>query len=212
MMPDSSISNSKLTIYGDMVSGNCLKTLWTAQYCGVPFDWVNIDILKGESRTPEFMAMNPAGQVPVLQVPGVGALDQSNAILLYIAEMSGADLVPVDPFERTQMMSWLFWEQYNHESAIAVRRFRKAYLNLPDDKIDPELLDKGYAALNRMEDHLATQTYFVGEALSLADIALVAYTRVAPEGGFDLKEYPKVREWVALIETELNIDHALEAV
>lgn len=209
-MPNREIN--KLTIYGSSISGNCLKPKWTADYLGVAYDWVEIDILAGESRTPEFLAMSPGGQVPVMRVPARGAVDQSNAIMMFIAEGEGSDLIPNNRFLRGQMMSWLFWEQYSHETAIAVRRFRKAYQKLSDDEIDPALLTKGYAALQRMEDQLAGTAFIVGDKLTLADIALVAYTRVAHEGGFDLAAYPRVIQWVADTETVLKIPHAREGL
>ena len=188
-----------------------MKTVWAAQRCKLDFDWVDIDIMKGESRTDAFLSVNPTGQVPMARWPDGRVLTQSNAIMIWIAEETGSDLIPADAFQRAQMHSWLFWEQYNHESAIAVRRFRKMYLGLPDEEIDPALLEKGHAALAIMEMELTHTDYLVGDSLTLADIALVAYTRVAPEGGFDLGAYPGVRRWVHRIETDLEISHALEA-
>lgn len=209
-MPNREIN--KLTLYGSSISGNCLKAKWVADLLGVKYDWVEIDILAGESRTPEFLAMSRAGQVPVARVPGRGAIDQSNAIMLFIAEGEDSALIPNNRYERGLMMSWLFWEQYNHESSIAVRRFRKAYLGLPDEKIDPALLTKGYAALQHMEDQLADQPFMAGGKMTLADIALVAYTRVAHEGGYDLATYPRVIKWIEHIEDALGIPHAREGL
>ena len=209
-MPDREIN--KLTLYGSSISGNCLKPKWTADLLNVKYDWVEMDLLAGETRTPEFLAMSPAGQVPVLRVPARGAIDQSNAIMLFIAEGEDSDLIPNNRFKRAQMMGWLFWEQYSHETAIAVRRFRKSALNLPDDEIDPSLLPKGYAALQRMEDQLADNACIVGDDLTLADIALVAYTRVAHEGGFDLAPYPRVIKWIEQTEDALGIPHAREGL
>ena len=203
---------NKPTLYGSSISGNCLKPKWTADLLGVKYDWIELDIMAGESRTPEFLSINPAGQVPVLRVPGRGAVDQSNAIMLFIAEGEDSDLIPNNRFKRAEMMSWLFWEQYSHETAIAVRRFKKAYQNLSDDEIDPALLTKGYAALQRMEDQLEGQDWICGGALTLADIALVAYTRVAHEGGFELAPYPRVIDWITTTETALNIPHAREGI
>lgn len=208
-MPNRAIS--KLTLYGYMASGNCLKTLWTARQCGLDVDWVDVDIMKGESRTDAYLAINPTGQVPMARWPDGRVLTQSNAIMIWMAEEAGSDLIPADAFQRAQMHSWLFWEQYNHESAIAVRRFRKVYLGLSDDEIDPALLEKGHAALAMMEMQLTHTDYLVGDGLTLADIALVAYTRVAPEGGFDMSAYPGVIGWVSRIENDLGIPHALEA-
>jgi len=209
-MPNREIK--RLTLYGSSISGNCLKPKWTADLLGVKYDWVEIDILAGESRTPDFLEMSPAGQVPVLRVPARGAIDQSNAIMMFIAEGEDSDLIPNNRFLRAEMMSWLFWEQYNHESSIAVRRFRKAYQNLPDDEIDPDLLTKGHAALQRMEAQLADNACIVGDNLTLADIALVAYTRVAHEGGYDLAAYPNVIKWIGQTEDALGIPHAREGL
>lgn len=205
-MPNREIS--KLTLYGSSISGNCLKPKWTADLLDVKYDWVEIDIMAGDSRTSEFLEMSPAGQVPVLRMPGRGAIDQSNAIMMFIAEGEDSDLIPNNRFRRAEMMGWLFWEQYSHETAIAVRRFKKAYQNLSDDDIDPALLTKGYAALQRMEDQLIENACIVGDNLTLADIALVAYTRVAHEGGFDLAAYPRVIKWIEQTEDALSIPHA----
>ena len=199
---------TKLTLYGDSISGNCMKPKWTAERLGIDYDWVEIDILNGGTQTEEFLALNPVGQVPLARWPDGRALPQSNAIMLYLAD--GSDLVPSDPFKRAQMNSWLFWEQYSHETAIAVRRFKKLYLNLPDEEIDPELMAKGRRALGVMELQLTFSEWLVGDGLTCADIALVAYTRLAHEGGFDLSEFPAVHSWVQRVERELNLEHAHE--
>jgi glutathione S-transferase len=202
---------TRLTLYGDSISGNCMKPKWTADLLGIPYDWVEVDILQGGTRTEDFLALNPAGQVPLARWPDGRALPQSNAIMLYLAEQAGSELVPADPFRKAQMMSWLFWEQYSHETAIAVRRFHKHYLKTPDDQIDPQLLAKGRRALGVMELQLTYTDWLVGDAMTLADIALVAYTRVAHEGGFDLSEFPSVERWVSRTEAALGIPHAKEA-
>lgn len=192
-----------LRIYGDTKSGNCLKVKWTAQKLGLAFDWIEIDILKGESRTPDFLAMNPAGQVPVVALDDGRALAQSNAIMLHLAE--GSDLVPADPFARGKMYEWLFWEQYSHEPYVAVARFHMAYLGKSKAELEPRLVERGEAALARLETQLKTTPWLVGERLTLADIALVAYTRVAHEGGFDLALHPAVKAWVARVEAALGL-------
>ena len=207
-MPQTDIS--RLTLYGDSISGNCLKPKWTADLLGVPYDWIEVDILKGGTQTEEFLTVNPAGQVPVARWPDGRALPQSNAIMLYIAEEAGSDLIPEDGFRRAKMMSWLFWEQYSHETAIAVRRFQKHYLKKSDDEIDPNLMAKGRRALGVMELQLTFTDWMVGDRMTLADIALVAYTRVAHEGGFDLSEFPAVERWVSRTEAALGIPHARE--
>ena len=201
-----SLDNAALTVYGDSISGNCLKVKFVADRLGIPYDWVETSVLAKETRTPEFLALNPAGQVPLAVFAGNGPLAQSNAIMLHLAE--GSDLIPADPFDRALMYQWLFWEQYTHEPAIAVLRFHKHYLKKTDDQIDPALPAKCAAVLTLMDKHLAGAHYFVGEKLSLADIALVAYTRFAHEAGLDLARYPNVQGWVRRIENDLKIEHA----
>lgn len=200
-----SLDNASMTVYGDSISGNCLKVKFVADRLGIPYEWVEISVLKAETRTPEFLAMNPAGQVPVVVFADNGALAQSNAIMLHLAW--GTDLIPSDPFERAQMFQWLFWEQYSHETAIAVLRFQKFYLKKSDSEIDPALPGKCARVLKLMNDHLSGRAYFVGAKLSLADIALVAYTRFAHQADIDLAAYPNVRSWVYRIEDDLKLEH-----
>jgi len=192
-----------ITVFGDSISGNCLKVKWTADRIGVPYRWVETDVLKGESRTPDFMARNPAGQVPLVVLEDGRALAQSNAIILHIAENS--DLVPKDSYERAKMFEWLFWEQYSHEPYVAVARFQMAYLGKAAADLDPKIVGHGKAALARLEMALEASPFLVGHDLTLADIALVAYTRVAHEGGFDLKDYPAVQRWIVRVESALGI-------
>jgi len=198
---------TKLTLYGDMVSGNCQKTRWTADYLDLDHDWVEVDILDGGAQTEEFLALNPVGQVPLARWPDGRVLPQSNAIMLYLAE--GSRLIPEDGFQRAQMNSWLFWEQYSHEPYIAVRRSKLKYRGLSEDEMDPQLLIKGRRALGVMELQLIRTDWLVGDGLTCADIALVAYTRVAHEGGFDLSEFPSVERWVSRVEGALSIGHAM---
>lgn len=196
-----------LTLYGDSVSGNCLKPKWVADLLSIPHDWVETSVVAGATRTPDFLALNRWGQVPFAVLPDGRTLGQSNAIALHLAE--GSRLIPADPYARAKMFEWLFWEQYSHEPVIAVRRFRKAFLKQRDDELDPALLTKGMAALGYMETSLDGRRYFAGEGLSVADIALVAYTRWAPEGGFDLAPFPRVRAWISRVEDDLGLPHAL---
>ena len=200
-----SLDNAAMTIYGDSISGNCLKVKFVADRLGLPYDWVETSVLKAETRTPEFLAMNPAGQVPVVVFADDGPLAQSNAIMLHLAW--DTDLIPADAFERAQMFQWLFWEQYSHEPAIAVLRFQKLYLQKSDAEIGTALPAKCTRVLALMNDHLVTRAYFVGEELSLADIALVAYTRFAHQAGLDLANWPHVRQWVRRIEGDLALEH-----
>lgn len=192
-----------LDIYGNHLSGNCHKITFVCDRLGIPYRWIEVDILKNETHTPEFLAMNPAGQVPFVRFDDGRVLAQSNAVMLYLAE--GSDLVPSDPFDRALMNQWLFWEQYSHETAIAVRRYHAHILKKPDGEIDPALIGKGHRALGVMEGHLAKRRYFVADRLSLADLALVAYTRFAHEAGFDLAQYPQTREWVGRVKADLNL-------
>jgi glutathione S-transferase len=192
-----------LRVWGDSVSGNCLKVKWTLDRLGVAYAWEEVEVLSGRTRTPEFLTINPAGQVPVVLFGDGRSLAQSNAILLHFAE--GTELIPGDAFVRAKMLEWMFWEQYSHEPYIAVRRFQLHYLNRPAADLDPKLFERGSAALKRMDEALAERPWLAGEGLSLADVALVAYTRVAREGGFDLGLYPAVRSWVARVERALAI-------
>jgi glutathione S-transferase len=191
------------TIFGDKVSGNCLKVKWVADHLGLAYRWVDVDVVKGEAKAPAFLAKFPMGQVPTVEFADGRGLAQSNALMLHLAD--GSALIPADSFARAEMLQWLFWEQYSHEPAIAVRRFQKFYLGKPDSEIDPALMRKGRAALDQMEQHLASHDWFAGQGLSCADIGLVAYTRVAHEGGFDLAEWPAVRAWVARVERALGL-------
>jgi glutathione S-transferase len=192
-----------LRVWGDSISGNCLKVKWTLDHLGVAYRWEEVEVLSGRTRTPEFLAINPAGQVPVVLFGDGQSLAQSNAIILHFAE--GSDLIPKDAFARAKMLEWLFWEQYSHEPYIAVRRFQLHYLKRPAGELDPKLFERGSAALQRMDAALAESSWLAGGTLSLADVALVAYTRVAHEGGFDLGLYPAVKAWVARVERALAI-------
>lgn len=195
-----------MKIYGSSQSGNCLKVKWVAEHLNLPFEWVELDIFSGATRTPEFLALNSAGQVPVVVLGNDRALAQSNAIMLHLAE--GSSLIPVDAFERAKMLEWLFWEQYNHEPAIAVRIARLFYLKMREEELDPALLQKGYAALERMEQQLRQSAFLVGGSLTLADIALVAYTRLANRGGFELARYPRIGAWISGVEHLLDLPPA----
>src|ERR1700754_3447870 len=145
-----SLDNAAMTVFGDSISGNCLKVKFVADRLGIRYDWVEVSVLKGETRTAEFLAINPAGQVPAVRFADNGVLAQSNAIMLHLAEHS--DLVPRPHFERAQMFQWLFWEQYSHEPALAVLRFQKLYLNKSDAEIGPALPGKCAKVLALMND------------------------------------------------------------
>lgn len=192
-----------LRVLGDSISGNCLKVKWLLDYLGIPYDWQEIDIMTGATRKPDFLALNPAGQVPLVVLEDGRTLAQSNAILLYFGE--GSDLVPEDRYARGRMLEWMFWEQYSHEPYIAVSRFQLVYLKRKPEELDPKLMERGKAALARMEDQLGSAPFLAGDRPSLADIALVAYTRMADEGGFDLAAYPSVQAWIGRTESALRI-------
>ena len=198
--------NPSLTVWGDSTSGNCLKVKWTLDRLGVPHSWSELPVMSGATREPAFLALNPAGQVPLAVFADGRTLAQSNAILLHFAE--GSELIPQDAFERAKMLEWLFWEQYSHEPYIAVRRFQLVYLGKDAAELDPKLFERGSAALARMEQGLDGADWLVGDRLSLADIALVAYTRLAHTAGFDLALYPAVRAWVRRVEGELGLEAA----
>jgi glutathione S-transferase len=192
-----------MKIYGDGNSGNCLKVKWVCDRLTLPYQWIEIDTRKGESRTPQFLKLNGAGQVPTVEFDDGRALAQSNAIIRYLAR--GSDLIPADAFLAAKMDEWLFWEQYSHEPFIAVCRFQMLYLGKPVSELDPDKVKRGYAALARMEHQLAATRFLIGEPFSLADVALLAYTRVAHEGGFHLDGYAALRRWIGEAEQALGL-------
>jgi glutathione S-transferase len=192
-----------MRVYGDSISGNCLKVKWVCDLLEIPYEWHETSALDGSTRQPSFLAINPGGQVPAVVLDDGRPLAQSNAIILYLA--GDSSLIPADPYDRARMLEWMFWEQYSHEPYVAVRRFQLRYLKRSPDELEPKLFDRGSSALQRLEAALGPSPYLVGGALSLADIALVAYTRMAGEGGFDLSKYPAVRRWIARVEHDLEI-------
>ena len=192
-----------MRIFGDRNSGNCLKVIYAADALGLAYTFVAIDVTKGETRTPEFLARSDMAQVPVVELDDGRHLAQSNAILRYLAR--GTRLLPGDPYLQAKVDELLFWEQYSHEPYIAVCRYRMVYLGEPASARDPEKVRCGEAALDFMDARLARKRFFVGEALSVADIALLAYTRLADEGGFDLSTRPRVSAWISECERELGL-------
>ncbi|MBP8234661.1 MAG: glutathione S-transferase family protein [Rhizorhabdus sp.] len=192
-----------MRVYGDSISGNCLKVKWTAAILGIAIEWIETSVLDGSTRTAGFLELNPAGQVPLLVRDDGRSLAQSNAIMLHLTE--GSALVPADPFLRAKMYEWLFWEQYSHEPYVAVARFQMHYLGKAQSELEPKIVERGKAALALLDRHLAEADWLVGDALTLADIALVAYSRVAHEGGFDLADYPALQRWIARAEAALSI-------
>lgn len=183
-------------VYGDYRSGNCYKIKLMLHLIGRDYEWIPVDILRGESREDAFLKKNPNGKIPVLELEDGTCLWESNAILNFLAEGSG--FLPSDPRLRTQVLQWQFFEQYSHEPFIAVARFIKVYLGLPDDRLQEfaaKQLD-GYRALDVMEQQLLRTPYLVSDHYSIADVALYAYTHVAEEGGFRLDGYPAIRAWL----------------
>jgi glutathione S-transferase len=184
-----------LKLYEYASSGNCYKIRLLLNQLGIAYQRMPIDILAGESRTAEFIAMNPVGKIPVLEINPDRYLAESNAIIAYLAD--GTDFLPVDRWERAQVMQWLFFEQYSHEPNIATVRFWISIAKIAEQK-SAAIAQKqalGYAALQVMEQHLTKHDYFVGERYSIADIALYAYTHVAEEGNFDLSQFPAILAW-----------------
>jgi len=195
-----------MQIYGDSNSGNCLKVKWVCDKLALPYRWIEIDTRKGETRTPQFLKMNGAGQVPTVAFDDGRTLAQSNAIIRYLAR--GSDLIPSDAFAAAKMDEWLFWEQYSHEPYVAVCRFQMVYLGRAASELDPEKVKRGYAALDHLERHLAGHRFLVGESFSLADVSLAAYTRLAHEGGFAMERYASILRWIGETENNLGLPPA----
>lgn len=191
-----------ITIYGDLISGNCLKVKYVSDILGQPYKWVNVDVVGGEARTAVISAKNPVQQVPFIELPGGRVLSQSNAIMRYLAK--GSALIPNSDFEQALMDQWLFWEQYSHETAIAVARFQVRFAGIAVDDLPEALVEKGNKALDVMERILSDTRWFVGDQLSLADIALYAYTQFADEGGFSLTRRPNIQRWLSDVAGQLK--------
>jgi glutathione S-transferase len=185
-----------LRLYDYLSSGNSYKPRLLLNLLGEPFELIELDIMKGETRTPEYLAKNANGRIPLLDLDDGTFLPESNAILYYLAE--GTSFFPEDRRGRAQVLQWMFFEQYSHEPNIAVVRFWIEHHCLTPER-EAMLADKregGHAALGVMENHLTGRDWFVGDTPTIADIALYAYTHVAPEGGFELTEYPAIRRWL----------------
>ncbi|HEY8565554.1 MAG TPA: glutathione S-transferase family protein [Beijerinckiaceae bacterium] len=194
-----------MRIHGDLKSGNCLKVKYVADHLGLPYAWVDVDIAKGESRTPEFLAKSPMGQVPLVELGDGRCLAQSNAIIRYLAR--GSALLPDDAYTQAKIDELLFWEQYSHEPYIATTRYHVVYLGRGLDEREAWRVERGEKALDFMERMIAGRDWFVGDAMSIADIALLAYTRLAHEGGFNLQARPNVRRWIARCGGALDLQH-----
>ena len=190
-------------LHGNLGSGNVLKVKYIADATGQDFVLHDIASRSGATQTSEFLKLNPAGQMPVIVLEDGRTLAQSNAILRYLA--LGSRFIPADPYDAAKVDEWLFWEQYSHEPTVAVARARVVYDRQAIEDLDPALVAKGNKALDLMEQALTKSAFLVGNAITIADIALLAYTRQAPQGGFDLNGRPALLRWIAACEQELGL-------
>lgn len=185
-----------MKIYGDIYSGNCFKVKLTCSLLSLSYQWLPVDLLKGETLTESFLAMNPAGKIPVVEMDSGEILTESNAILYYLAHDS--HLWPSSAIAQTRVLQWQFFEQYSHEPNIAVARFIKYYLNMPEERraeYESKMIP-GYQALELMDKTLSQSPFLVGQQCTIADISLYAYTHVAHEGGFELGRYDGIQTWL----------------
>jgi glutathione S-transferase len=191
-----------ITVHGMSASGNCYKVRLLLEQLGIPYRWHEVDMFGGETRSAPFLAMNPNGQVPVLEYEPGRCLPESGAILCYLAD--GTPFWPAERLARAETLRWMFFEQYSHEPYVAVARF--ICLFLPADharRADlPRLHERGYQALAVMEQHLGRHDWFAGGRYTIADIALFAYTHAAGDGGFDLVRYPAIGRWIARVRAQ----------
>ena len=191
-----------MKLYGDRASGNCYKVILAASMLGLDYDYVAVDILAGDTQQDDFLALNPNGKIPLLELPDGRCLSESNAIINFLAMDS--ELYPADNYQQARVLQWQFFEQYSHEPYIAVARFISKYLGLPEERraeYEAKQLG-GHRALSIMENELLKSTYICGENLTVADISLFAYTHVADEGGFDLANYPALQAWIERIKQQ----------
>jgi len=196
------VKDPLLRLYDFHDSGNCYKVRLLLGQLGIPYEIVEVDILSGKSRTPEFLARNINGRIPVLELEDGRHLAESNAILFYLAE--GTPLLPEERWARAQVFQWMFFEQYSHEPNIATSRFWLRHTDFDSHRRRrfAEKIKDGVAALRVMEKHLSTNRFFVGDRYTIADIALYAYTHVADEGGFDLSPFPAIRAWLEQVRSQ----------
>lgn len=195
-----------MKVYGDKGSGNCQKVSITADFLQIPYQWIDIDITKGESRTEAYLGKSPMGQVPMIELDDGRCLAQSNAIIRYLAQ--GSSLLPADPFIQAKIDELLFWEQYSHEPYVATSRYHMVYLGRTKDQREAWRVERAEKALDLMQQLIKGNMWFVGDSLSVADIALLAYTRLAHEGGFDLTSRPDVGAWIMRAEMALGLPPA----
>jgi len=195
-----------IRVYGDKGSGNCQKVSITADFLQIPYQWIDIDITKGKSRTEAYLRKSPMGQVPMIELDDGRCLAQSNAIIRYLAQ--DTSLLPADPFTQAKIDELLFWEQYSHEPYVATSRYHMVYLGRTKDQREAWRVERGEKALDLMQQLIKGKMWFVGDSLSVADIALLAYTRLAHEGGFDLSSRPDVGAWIMRAEMALGLPPA----
>src|SRR5262245_24968515 len=195
-----------MKIFGDLGSGNCLKVKYTADYLRQPYTWLHLDILKGETHTPQFLAKFPMGRIPAVEFDDGRRLAESNAIIRYLAR--GSALLPDDAFTQAKIDEWLFWEQYSHEPYVATTRYHIVYLKRSLDQREAWRVERGEAALDLMNRLPEGRGGLVGQSMTLADIALLPYPRLAHEGGFDLASRGAVRAWIARCEHALGLGPA----
>jgi glutathione S-transferase len=192
-----------IRLYDYLISGNGYKVRLLLTQLAIPFERIELNITKGETRTPEFLRKFPNGRIPAVELDDGKLLFESNAIIAYFAE--GTPFMPVDRFQRAQVLQWLFFEQYSHEPYIASVRYLVMHPDVADPRraiVDTMMRPRGYAALGVMEGHLKSRDWFVGDSYSIADVALYAYTHVAEEGGFHLGDYPAIREWLERVKSQ----------
>ena len=191
-----------LRLYDFLPSGNGYKVRLLLTQIGMPFERIEINILKGKTRTPEFLNKNPVGKIPLLEIDSDKYLSESNAILIYLSE--GTEFLPYDPYLRAKVMQWLFFEQFSHEPFIAKSRYLVSILGKPEEyhQLIEQLREPGYAALTIMENHLQNHLFFVNERYTIADISLFAYTHVADEGEFDLHQFPAIIDWMERVKKQ----------
>lgn len=193
-----------MLIYGDAQSGNCYKVKLLASLLSIDHEWIEVDILRGDTQSDSYLDKNPNGKIPLLELDDGRVLSESNAILNYLA--ADSSLVSEDSFEQAKILQWQFFEQYSHEPYIAVARFINKYLGLPEDRraeYDAKQ-QGGHKALAVMEEQLKQTPYLVGQRLTIADISLYAYTHVAHEGGFDLAGYPGIQAWFGRVKSQTH--------
>lgn len=196
------MSPDPVTVHGMSTSGNCHKVRLLLEQLARPYAWVEVDSANGGTRTPDYLAKNPNGKVPMLERADGAILVESNAILCWLAD--GSPYLPADTWQRAQALSWLFFEQYSHEPYIAVARFIRGWTPVDSPRRDdlPRLQERGAQALIVMEKHLQGAAWFTGDDYGVADIALFAYTHCADEGGFDLAAYPHITDWLARVRAQ----------